>query len=98
MNLLRSKNGGIIREPKKNRPKIMANQTEKHPLNVNGAFYNDLTCVDCGLCPEIAPTLFRRDDDGGYSYVYKQPETDEEKSVAKEAVECCPTESIGDDG
>lgn len=42
--------------------------------------------------------LFRRDDDGGYSYVYKQPETSEEEKLAREAIELCPTESIGNDG
>jgi ferredoxin len=49
------------------------------------------------MCPEIAPNLFRRDDDEGFSYIYKQPETKEEEKLALEAIEACPTESIGDD-
>ncbi|MFT6862652.1 MAG: ferredoxin [Akkermansiaceae bacterium] len=76
---------------------MMANQNEKHPLNVKGYFYNDLSCVDCGMCPEVAPMLFRRDDDGGYSYVYRQPETSEEAKLAREAMVSCPAESIGED-
>ena len=77
---------------------MMANQTEKHPLNIAGPLYNDLSCVDCGLCPEIAPMVFRRDDDGGYSYVYRQPKSEAEEMLVREAMESCPTESIGDDG
>lgn len=76
----------------------MANQSEKHPLNVTGRFYNDLSCIDCGLCPEIAPMVFRRDDEDGYSYAYQQPRTDAEAKLANEAMEACPTESIGNDG
>jgi len=76
----------------------MADPTEKHPLNVSGKFYNDLSCVDCGLCPEMAPKHFRRDDEGGYSFLFEQPITVEEEEAVREAMACCPTESIGDDG
>lgn len=75
----------------------MSDLIERNPLNVPGRFYNDLSCIDCGMCPEIAPNLFRRDDDEGFSYIYKQPETKEEEKLALEAIEACPTESIGDD-
>lgn len=40
----------------------------------------------------------RRDDDIGFSVVYRQPETPEEVDLATEALEGCPTESIGSDG
>ena len=73
----------------------MANENDKHPLNAQGEFFNDLTCIDCGLCPELVPTVFRRDDEGGYSYVYKQPTSKEERAAFMEAIEDCPTESIG---
>jgi hypothetical protein len=36
--------------------------------------------------------------DGGYSYVYKQPENEEELELCVEAMEGCPVEAIGDDG
>ena len=42
--------------------------------------------------------LWNGDNEGGYSYVYKQPETSEEEKLAREAIELCPTESIGNDG
>ena len=76
----------------------MANFNDRVPENVPGPYYNDLTCIDCGLCPEIAPGIFRRQDDQGYSYVHRQPVTPEEIALAEEARESCPTESIGNDG
>jgi len=43
-------------------------------------------------------TISKRNDDGGYSYVYKQPESPEEEARCKEAKEGCPVEAIGDNG
>jgi ferredoxin len=37
-------------------------------------------------------------EDEGYSYVFKQPENDEEEAQCQEAMESCPVEAIGDDG
>jgi ferredoxin len=76
----------------------MANRNEKNPGNVPGPFYVDNTCIDCDMCREIAPASFRRDDDFGMSVVFRQPETDEELAQAREALESCPTNTIGDDG
>ena len=76
----------------------MADRTDKHPSNARGRFYNDLTCIDCGMCPEIAPNHFRRDDEEGYSFLYEQPQTEEEVRAVREPMDSCPTESIGDDG
>ena len=76
----------------------MADREDKNPLNVVGKFYNDLTCIDCDLCREIAPDVFTRDDDEGLSYVYQQPKTPEALELAIEAMQSCPTETIGDDG
>ncbi|HYR58968.1 MAG TPA: ferredoxin [Chthoniobacteraceae bacterium] len=50
------------------------------------------------LCRETAPANFTRNDDGGHSYVYKQPENDDEAKLCKEAMEGCPVEAIGSDG
>ena len=38
------------------------------------------------------------EEDEGYSYVFKQPENDEEREQCVEAMEGCPVEAIGDDG
>lgn len=76
----------------------MADPNNKNPLNVAGKYFNDLTCIDCDLCREIAPNTFRRDDEEGLTYVWKQPVTPEELAEAEEAYCSCPTETIGDDG
>ena len=76
----------------------MADPDNKHPLNVAGPYYNDDTCIDCDLCREIAPQIFRRDDESGASYVWHQPGSPEEIALAEEALQACPTESIGSDG
>jgi len=76
----------------------MAEKDEKWPENVNGKFYVDEQCIDCDLCRETAPENFTRNEDGGYSYVYKQPENAEEEALCMEALEGCPVEAIGEDG
>ena len=45
-----------------------------------------------------APENFRRCDEGNYSFVYKQPENEEERALCEEAFTCCPVEAIGNDG
>jgi ferredoxin len=76
----------------------MADAANKYPENVEGKFYVDDQCIDCDLCRETAPANYKRNDDGGHSFVYKQPETPEEEALCKEAMEGCPVEAIGSDG
>src|SRR4026207_451383 len=76
----------------------MADAANKYAENVAGKFYVDDQCIDCDLCRETAPANFKRNDDGGHSYVYKQPETPEQEALCKEAMEGCPVEAIGNDG
>jgi ferredoxin len=78
--------------------KIMADAANKYPENVEGKFYVDDQCIDCDLCRETAPANFKRNDDGGHSFVYKQPESPEEETLCNEAKEGCPVEAIGSDG
>ncbi len=76
----------------------MADNTDKVAGNVDGQFYVDSNCIDCDLCRQTAPDNFMRNEDDGYSYVSKQPETDEEQQACLDAMEECPVEAIGDDG
>ena len=76
----------------------MADKNDKRPESVTGKFYVDSQCIDCDLCRETAPKNFTRQDDGGYSYVFKQPETQEEIDKCMEALEGCPVDAIGKDG
>ena len=66
--------------------------------NVPGKFYVSDQCLDCDYCREVAPENFARNDERGYSYVKKQPETQEELAYCREAIRGCCTETIFDDG
>jgi len=76
----------------------MASFANKYNDNITGKFYVDDQCIDCDLCRETAPDNFTRNEDGGYSYVYKQPVSPAEEALCKEAMEGCPVEAIGNDG
>ena len=76
----------------------MANKNQKTPENVSGKFYVDKTCIDCDLCRNTAPQFFHRFEEGGYTVVSRQPQTPAEIALAKEALDGCPTDSIGSDG
>ena len=76
----------------------MADIENKYSENVEGVYYVDDQCIDCDLCRETAPNNFTRQEDEGYSFVYKQPENDEEKAECEEAMEGCPVEASGDNG
>lgn len=76
----------------------MADKNNKVALNVPGKWYVDTSCIDCDVCRTTAPNNFRANEDEGYSYVYKQPETPEEEAQCEEAKASCPVEAIGDDG
>lgn len=76
----------------------MADAANKYSQNVPGKFYVDIQCIDCDACRETARELFTRYDDGGYSYVKKQPETPEEEESCQKALEGCPVDAIGANG
>ncbi len=70
----------------------------KYADNAAGKFYVDESCIDCDACRDLAPRFFKRNDEGGFSYVYRQPESDEDNQSCQDALEGCPVEAIGDDG
>lgn len=76
----------------------MPNLIERLAENATGAFYVDASCVDCNICRDTAPEFFSRHDDLGYSIVHRQPVTPGEIILAQEAMDGCPTDSIGNDG
>ncbi|NBU21978.1 ferredoxin [bacterium] len=76
----------------------MADKSNKWADNVAGRYFVDEQCIDCDACRTEAPDNFTRNDEHGYSYVYKQPESPEEETRCKAALEACPVEAIGDDG
>jgi len=71
----------------------MATTQRSYPSNAPGAFFVDDTCIDCDLCRQISPAVFREESD--HSIVYRQPESDAETQRAAMALVACPTGSIG---
>lgn len=76
----------------------MAEKEKSWPDNKSGKFYVDEQCIDCDACRTEAPSNFTRNDEHGYSFVFKQPTTPEEEAHCKAAQEACPVEAIGNDG
>lgn len=78
--------------------KIMANLSDRNSTNIPGPYYVDSSCIDCDLCRSNAPDFFKRDDELGFSIVFRQPQTPEEIEIAEDALSSCPSASIGNDG
>ena len=76
----------------------MADKKLKWPNNVKGKLYVDQNCIDCDACRTEAPNHFTRDEEHGYSFVHRQPQTPEEEAQCRSAMAACPVEAIGDDG
>jgi glyoxylase-like metal-dependent hydrolase (beta-lactamase superfamily II)/ferredoxin len=71
----------------------MARLADKHPANVDGAWFVDTRCIDCGTCRELVPELFGETD--LQSVVRAQPLDAEGEHRAWLAAAACPTASIG---
>ena len=76
----------------------MAEKNDRYPDNAAGRYYVDTQCIDCDVCRVTAPANFRREEDKGYSYVFRQPENPEQEAACQEAMDSCPVEAIGSDG
>jgi ferredoxin len=76
----------------------VADPKNRYAENPAGKWYVDSQCIDCDVCRVTAPANFRREEDKGFSYVFKQPANAEEEAQCQEAKDCCPVEAIGDDG
>jgi glyoxylase-like metal-dependent hydrolase (beta-lactamase superfamily II)/ferredoxin len=74
----------------------MANPARRLADNVDGEFYVDDSCIDCGACRWIAPATFGERSD--ISVVVHQPTTAAGRRQAIKALIACPTASIGTTG
>lgn len=50
-------------------------------------------CIQCGLCADTCPKVFRMSDEDGFAEVYAGPAEAEEDAV-QEAADGCPTSVI----
>lgn len=71
----------------------MAQVRKRLPTNVAGNFFVDSTCINCDTCRQLAPHTFV--EDGDFSAVQRQPETEQEELQAYQALLACPVGSIG---
>jgi glyoxylase-like metal-dependent hydrolase (beta-lactamase superfamily II) len=71
----------------------VARVQERHPANVDGAWFVDTRCIDCDASRQLAPDLIGRVD--RTSVVIRQPTTPEEEHRMWLAALACPTRSIG---
>ena len=71
----------------------MATPQRSYSSNVPGTFFVDDTCIDCDLCRQIAPRVYKEESD--HSIVHHQPEDGAEIHRAAMALVACPTGSIG---
>ncbi|MBF0119286.1 MAG: ferredoxin [Desulfobacterales bacterium] len=76
----------------------MADKNKKYIENIAGKYYVSDGCVGCSLCSEITPHNFRKNEEEEYSFICKQPETQDEEDLCKEAMDACPATAIGNDG
>ncbi|MGL1901915.1 MAG: ferredoxin [Fibrobacterales bacterium] len=76
----------------------MPNPDTRIEENVLGPFYVDGSCTSCEDCINTAPENFKLNEKGTNAFVHKQPEDEDEINLCREAMENCPTDSIGDDG
>jgi ferredoxin len=76
----------------------VADPSDRVPENITGTFYVDSNCIDCDVCRDTAPDNFKRSDEHQYSFVFKQPVTEQELAECEEAMTACPVEAIGNDG
>lgn len=76
----------------------MADKNIKSDGNVDGKYYVDQNCINCGLCAGTAPEFFALNDDSYMAYVQKQPQTADEIDTCENALSGCPVGSIGNDG
>lgn len=76
----------------------MADPRDRYPENAPGKYFVDSQCIDCDVCRVTAPENFRREEDKGFSYVFRQPEGAEQEAACQEAMDSCPVEAIGSDG
>jgi glyoxylase-like metal-dependent hydrolase (beta-lactamase superfamily II)/ferredoxin len=71
----------------------MADPRKRLEGNAPGEFFVDSSCIDCDLCRQIAPSVFRAEGDA--SVVHRQPADGPEARRAEMALVTCPTASIG---
>jgi ferredoxin len=61
-----------------------------------GEYFVSEQCIDCDLCRQMAPDIFKRkmSGTGGRSFVERQPVNELECKRAEDALDACPVGAI----
>jgi ferredoxin len=70
----------------------MADVKRSYAENIPGDFFIDDTCIDCDLCRQIEPSVYR--EQHGHSIVHHQPRSETAIRRAAMALVTCPTGSM----
>ena len=75
---------------------VLTTAAQKVLENVPGPYGVTDACIDCDLCRQTAPQFFKRHFLGnmGYSFVGRQPQTENEMALCADALQACPVEAI----
>lgn len=76
----------------------MADKSQRRSKNIDGKYYVDENCIDCGICYQMASNYFAHDEGEFKAYVYHQPASDMEIANCEEVMGHCPVNAIGNDG
>jgi glyoxylase-like metal-dependent hydrolase (beta-lactamase superfamily II)/ferredoxin len=71
----------------------MANLKKILPVNMEGNFYVDSSCINCSVSRHYAPDIFG--DSGDHAFVKRQPVNEKEELAVKQALLACPVAAIG---
>jgi ferredoxin len=62
-----------------------------------GPLFVDDTCISCEACWKAAPQIFKSDALETFAYVFKQPDSSEEKQLCESLIKLCPVGAIRKD-
>ncbi len=71
----------------------MAQEKNRLPENLQGPFFVDSSCINCGTCWQLDPKHFAPAKNN--SFVHQQPQGGKEKRLAILAMQDCPVGAIG---
>jgi hypothetical protein len=60
----------------------MARRDLRHPAGIDGPWFVDDRCIDCDAARQVAPGLIARNPGDGVSVFTRQPQTDDEVTMA----------------
>lgn len=74
--------------------RIMEEMPTRLPNNVPGEFYVSEDCDGCAYCGMVAPENFEFDKPTNTYFITRQPMTEDESDLVREAMEDCPVDAI----